>query len=268
MALPTTPIIPDLKGKRVLITGGSAGIGKAAAIAFDANGCYVAVLGRRLERLEAVANQLKHGVSIVADLSKDVDMKRAIKEAIEKLGGLDIIVNSGGVFPENITDGDEAAFIATLKLHVTGNLTLIREAQEELIKNKGSVVNISSIAALVPNPTLLAYGVMKAAQDKLTKDLAFELAPKGVRVNSILPAAINTEVFDNAIDAVPGATKELLLEKLTPHHPLGRIGQPEEIAAPIVFLASNAASFITGANLLVDGGATLGYWFNKSNLLE
>ncbi|BDA42099.1 Glucose 1-dehydrogenase [Coccomyxa sp. Obi] len=264
----TTPIIPDLKGKRVLITGGSAGIGKAAAFAFNANGCSVAVLGRRLDRLNAVAEQLENGVSIVADLTNEQDMKRAVQEAIDKLGGLDILVNSGGALSDDMYGGGEAAFIAALKLHVTGNLALIRAAEEELIKNKGSVVNISSVAAVIPNqPSIQAYGAAKAAQDKLTQDLAFEFAAKGVRVNSILPAAIDTEVFDN-IAETRGVPKEAILGKLAHLHAMGRAGQPEEIAGPIVFLASNAASFITGVNLRVDGGATLGYWFNYALLLE
>ncbi|CAL8461624.1 g1155 [Coccomyxa elongata] len=264
----TTPIITDLKGKRVLITGGSAGIGKAAAFAFDANGCSVAVLGRRLDRLDAVAQQLQRGVSIEADLTKEEDMKRAVQEAIDKLGGLDILVNSGGALSDDMYGGGEAAFIAALKLHVTGNLALIRAAEKELIKNKGSVVNISSVAAIIPNqPTIQAYGAAKAAQDKLTQDLAFEFAAKGVRINSILPAAINTEVFDN-LAATRGEPKDAILGKLAPLHAMRRVAEAHEVAAPIVFLASNAASFITGVNLRVDGGATLGYWFNYAPLLE
>ncbi|KAK9905613.1 hypothetical protein WJX75_003074 [Coccomyxa subellipsoidea] len=267
MSSGTTPIIPDLKGKRVLVTGGSAGIGKATAFAFDANGCSVAVLGRRLERLDAVASQLKHGVSVVADLTKEEDMKRAVKETIEKLGGLDILVNSGGVGAENMGGKDEAAYISSFKLHVTGNLTLIRAAEEELIKSKGSIVNISSILAIIPAEGFWAYGVAKAAQDKMTKDLAFEFAPKGVRVNALQPAVINTEVYDTTAEA-KGVPKADLLAKFAPLHVQNRVAEPEEVAAPIVFLASNAASFITGVTLLVDGGATLGYWFNKAPFLD
>ncbi|BDA43070.1 Glucose 1-dehydrogenase [Coccomyxa sp. Obi] len=263
----STPIIPDLQGKRVLVTGGSAGIGKAAALAFDANGCSVAVLGRRIERLDAVAKELKHGVSIVADLTDKEDMKRAIQETIDKLGGLDILVNSGGVTTEEMSGNDEAAYISAIKLHVTGNLTLIRAAEEELIKNKGAVVNISSVGAVMPSATFQPYGVAKAAQDKLTQDLAFEFAAKGVRVNSILPACINTEAFDNMAEK-KGVSKDEILAKLAPIHAQNRVAEPEEVAGPIVFLASNAASFITGVNLRVDGGATLGYWFNRSNMLE
>ncbi|EIE22082.1 NAD(P)-binding protein [Coccomyxa subellipsoidea C-169] len=268
MASTTTLIIPDLKGKRVLVTGGSAGIGRATAIAFDANQCAVAVLGRRLERLDAVASQLKHGVSIVADLTKEEDMKRAIKETIEKLGGLDILVNCGGAASDEMWGGGEAAFIAALKLHVTGNLTLIRAAEEELVKNKGAIVNIASVVALIPQKgAMFAYGVAKAAQDKMTKDLAFEFAPKGVRVNSVLPATIDTEVFDT-VSEKQGVPRADLLAAFAPGHAMNRVGQPEEVAAPIVFLASNAASFITGASLLIDGGATLGYWFNRNSFLE
>jgi NAD(P)-dependent dehydrogenase (short-subunit alcohol dehydrogenase family) len=268
MASSTVPIIPGLQGKRVLVTGGSAGIGKAAAYAFDANGCYVAVLGRRIQRLDAVASQLKHGVSIVGDLTKEIDMKRAIQEAIDKLGGLDIIVNSGGATTDDMMSANETAFISALKLHVTGNLTLIREAEEELIKNKGAVVNISSVNSVMPgSKQMSSYAAAKAAQDKLTQDLAFEFAPKGVRVNSILPAWIETEVYD-VLPAMTGKSREAVIESTAAHHAMGRIGQPEEVAAAILFLASNAASFITGVNLRVDGGATLGYWFNRASFLD
>ncbi|CAL8472374.1 g11917 [Coccomyxa elongata] len=126
-------------------------------------------------------------------------------------------------------------------MHVTGNLTLIRAAQEELIKNKG----------------FLTYGVAKAAQDKLTKDLAFEFAKKGVRVNSILPAVINTEAYEGVAKA-NGVTRADIMAGMAPKHAMGRVAEPKEVAHPIVFLASNAASFITGASLLVDGGMMLG----------
>ncbi|BDA47161.1 Glucose 1-dehydrogenase [Coccomyxa sp. Obi] len=258
---------PSLKGKRVLITGGSSGIGKATVFAFDANGCSVAVLGRTKERLDVVAKQLKVGVSIVADLTKEEDMKRAVKEALEKLGGLDILVNSGGVSSEEASGNDEAAFLASFRMHVTGNLTLIRAAQEELIKNKGAIVNVTSTLALFPSEGFLTYGVAKAAQDKLTKDLAFEFATKGVRVNSILPAVINTEAYDGVAKA-NGVTRADIMAGMAPKHAMGRVAEPEEVARPIVFLASNAASFITGASLLVDGGMMLGNWFNKGNFSE
>ncbi|KAK9905602.1 hypothetical protein WJX75_002844 [Coccomyxa subellipsoidea] len=267
MSSGTTPIFPDLKGKRVLVTGGSAGIGKATAKAFDANGCFVAVLGRTLKRLDAVAKQLKHGVPIVADLTKEEDLKRAVAEAIEKLGGLDILINNGGDGTRDIDGKDEAAFISFFKLHVTGHLTLIRAAEEELIKNKGAVVNISSVMAIISAEDDIAYGVAKAAQDKLTKDLAFKFAPKGVRINSVLPGVINTEAQDGNAQAM-GVTKDELLAQYASLHAVRRVGEPQEIASTIVFLASNAASFITGVNLPVDGGATLGYWFNKTPSLE
>lgn len=260
----TTPIIADLQGRRVLVTGGSAGIGKATALAFDKNGCKVAILGRRKERLDAVASQMKHGLSVVADLTKgDAEMQRAVRETIDAFGGLDIIVNSGGVITEEMSGTGEEAFISAIKLHVTANLAIIRAAEEELIKNKGAVINVSSVGALVPmSPNMASYGVAKAAQDQLTKNLAFEFATKGVRVNSVLPAAIQTEVFEQMAEK-QGKPLSELMDHMAGMHAMKRVGQPEEIAAPIVFLASNAASFITGQNLAIDGGCLMGYWLNS-----
>ncbi|CAL5224873.1 g7631 [Coccomyxa viridis] len=262
--LGTTPIIADLKGRRVLVTGGSAGIGKATALAFDKNGCKVAILGRRKERLDAVVEKMQHGLSVVADLTGgDAEMQRAVQEVIKAFGGLDIIVNSGGVTTEEMSGKTEAAFLSAIKLHVTGNLALIRAAEEELIKNKGAVVNVSSVGAIMPisSPTMTSYGVAKAAQDTLTKNLAFEFATKGVRVNSVLPAAIETEVFEQMAEKQGKPLSELMAH-MAGFHAMKRVGQPEEIAAPIVFLASNAASFITGQNLAIDGGCLMGYWMN------
>ncbi|CAL5224871.1 g7629 [Coccomyxa viridis] len=263
--LGTIPIVPDLEGRRVLITGGSAGIGKACALAFDTNGCKVAIVGRRRERLDAVAIQMKDALPIVADLSGgDAEMQRVIYETIQGLGGLDIIVNNGAGSTDLMREGTaEQAILSAIQLHVTSCLALVRAAEEELIRNKGAVVNISSTAARVPRGGNPAYGVAKAAQDRLTQDLAFELAPKGVRVNSVLPAAVRTEVFETFAHQ-QGKGVDDVMQNFAPYHVMDRVGDPNEIAAAVVFLASNAASFITGVNLPVDGGLLLGFWANKT----
>ncbi|EIE23552.1 NAD(P)-binding protein [Coccomyxa subellipsoidea C-169] len=206
---------------------------------------------------------MKDGHAIVADLTKEADMKRAIEEAITKMGGLDILVNSGGAMNDEMEGQSEDAILAAIKLHVTGNLTLIRAAEEELVKNKGAVVNVSSVAAIIPFPSMNPYCVAKAAQDTLTRNLALEFATKGVRINSVLPGAIRTEVFEQMAEK-NGITAQQVADELAVRHGMQRVAEPEEVAAPVVFLASDAASFITGVNLPVDGAATLGFWFNAT----
>ncbi|KAK9905943.1 hypothetical protein WJX75_009272 [Coccomyxa subellipsoidea] len=221
-----TPIIPDLKDKRVLVTDGLLGIGKAVAFAFDANGCSVAILGSDsdLHRLDDVARQMKYGVVVVADLTKEADANKAVKDAVQMLGGLDILVNCGGA-PTGIDGTDQAVFMAEFKLHVTGTLTLIRAAETELIKNKGAIINVSSAAANIPGDSFTAYDMVKAAEDKLTKDLAFQYAPQGVRVNCVLPGVINTELCDDMAE-LKGLGKKDMMAALAAKHPLGHVSEP------------------------------------------
>lgn len=253
-------IHPDLAGKRVLITGGSAGIGRAAALAFDANGAVVTVMARRKERLAAVVALLKQGHMVVGDLSQPDDCARIVEEAIAAMDGIDILVNSGASVTEEMVTaaGTVRALEAAFQFHVTSTFALIKAAEPELLANRGAIVNVSSIASVSSNysPGSMAYGIAKAAQNKMMQSLALQYAPHGVRINSVLPAWTDTEAVPKfaaflkmPVDEFKSAAGRL--------HPLQRISDPAEQAAAIVFLASKAAGFVTGHRLLVDGGITL-----------
>lgn len=247
----------SLEGKKVLITGGSAGIGKATAIAFSNNGAVVTITGRRQERLDAVVSQLKQGHSVVADLMKVSDCTRTIEEAVAKMGGLDILVNSGGVFTDAMLKEPlgEKAFLDGLTMHVITVAQLIEEAIPHLSKNKnGAVVNLSSLSAIQVNPDNAAYNVSKAAQDHLTKTLARKYTKLGVRFNSVNPGFVDTEVFDVLVEAT-GRTKAELHDWAKSENELHEICAAEEIAGPILFLASDAASFISGVHIPIAGAA-------------
>ncbi|CAL5222895.1 g5324 [Coccomyxa viridis] len=243
----------SLKGKRVLITGGSAGIGKATAIGFSDNGAIVTITGRRQARLDAVTSQLKQAYSIVADLMDVSEAKRTIDEAVEKMGGLDILVNCGGVWTEAIT-GDhmgEQGFTDAFKMHIMTPVQLTEHAMPHLSKNKnGAVINLSSLSAIQVNPDSFAYNVAKAAMDHVTKTQARKYTKLGVRVNSVNPGYVDTEIFDVMVKDT-GLTKEQLHEWAKTENELKQVCQPEEIAGPILFLASDAASFISGAHIPV-----------------
>jgi len=138
---------------------------------------------------------------------------------------------------------------------------MIEEASEELLKNKGAVVNVSSVAAIIPSSNWGVYGVVKAAQDKLTTNLAFTYASKGLRVNSVLPGAIMTEALET-MASKNNVSPEEQYEKMAAFHAMKRVGHADEVAAAILFLSSDASAFITGVQLPVDGGARLGFWLN------
>ncbi|CAK0786472.1 hypothetical protein CVIRNUC_009685 [Coccomyxa viridis] len=243
----------SLAGKRVLITGGSAGIGKATAIAFSDNGAIVTITGRRQERLDAVTSQLKKGFSVVADLLNVSDCKRTVEEAVKMMGGLDILVNCGGVWTDAITSDHLGAkgFGDAFTMHVVTPAQLIEEAMPHLSANKnGAVVNLSSLSAIQVNPDGAAYNIAKAAQDHLTKTLSRKYTSKGVRINSVNPGFVDTEIFDVLVKDT-GRTKQELHDWAKTENELKEICTPEEIAGPILFLASDAASFISGVHIPV-----------------
>ncbi|KAK9842236.1 hypothetical protein WJX81_001967 [Elliptochloris bilobata] len=245
----------SLTGKRVLITGGSSGIGKALALAFSANGAIVAITGRRKERLEAVCGQLKEGHYVIADLMKVSDCARTVAEAVFLMGGLDILVNSGGVETEAMMrePSSERAFADAFTMHVATVAALVDAAAPHLTASgAGAVVNVSSLSAIQVNPDATCYNVAQAAQDHLTKTLARKYTKHGLRVNSVNPCYVDTEFFD-ATSKESGLSKEQLHEWAKTENELHRVMTPDEVAGPILFLASDAASFISGVHLRIDG---------------
>ncbi|XP_054767766.2 uncharacterized oxidoreductase MT0954-like [Lytechinus pictus] len=248
----------EFDGKVVLITGASSGIGAETAIEFAASGASLALVGRDEERLEKSAQAcLAKGLTkdkvltIKADMCVEDDVKRIMDSTITHFGKLDVLVNNAGrgapstLSSENLMEN----YDHMIKLNVRSVLQITNLAAPHLIESKGCVVNVSSVCAKRVMAGMLAYNVAKAAIDQFTRCTALDLAPKGVRVNAVNPGTIMTPA-----QTVYGMSNEQIHERASKVHPMGRAGEASEVAPAIKFLASNAASFITGETLSIDGG--------------
>lgn len=241
-----------------LISGGTSGIGLAVAKELLAQGQQVMLLGRSAERGKRALQELQGGadVSFVAgDVASLAEDKNAVAQTIARFGKLDGLINSAGIYAEGaIEDVTEKQYEALMQTNVKGTYFLTQAAVAELKKNRGNIVNVASDAGLHGNYYCSLYCASKGAIVQLTKALALELAGFGVRVNAVAPGDILTPMTQAQLDAMPDPAAGL--REMASVYPLGRIGTPEEAANAICFLASSAASFITGSILSVDGGLT------------
>ncbi|MFQ5766646.1 MAG: glucose 1-dehydrogenase [Acidobacteriota bacterium] len=248
----------DIKGRAALITGASSGIGRATALVFAGAGADLVLAGRDRRRLEdaaAACSGRGAGKTHIhpADLTREDPPHHLVKEAVQMMGRLDILVNSAGIIgsgPAASTPDEE--FDRMLAINTRAVFRVTREAIPHLEATRGNIVNISSVAGLRAFPGILPYCVSKAAVDQMTRCLALELGPMGVRVNAVNPGVVVTHLH-----RAGGMSQEQYGEFLArgpETHPLGRVGQPEEVAALILFLASDAAGWITGTTIPVDGG--------------
>ncbi|XP_033627836.1 3-oxoacyl-[acyl-carrier-protein] reductase FabG-like [Asterias rubens] len=253
----------SLKGKVALITGSTSGIGAETARHFASLGCYVSLTGRREKNLEQVSEECQqkglHKDKIlltVADLWKEEDVKRIADRTLEHFEQIDVLVNNAGLaYPAGIEDCTLEQFDKTFDLNVRAPLQLTHLLRPHLIKTKGAIVNVSSVNGVMPFPWILTYCMSKSAIDSLTLNSAHDLAPHGVRVNSVNPGVILTEVHRSA--GMNDQQYEAFLEKCKHTHAMGRVGTVDEVAKVIAFLASDASSFVTGELVTVDGGRHL-----------
>jgi NAD(P)-dependent dehydrogenase (short-subunit alcohol dehydrogenase family) len=247
---------PELEGKVALVTGASSGIGRAAAVGLAGAGARVALVSRDRARLDELAASLggpEVAAVIPADLTDRAARARVVPQCIERFTRLDVLVNSAGVIGAGTLENTEpAAWQAMLEINLHATVELMRAALPHLEASRGSVVNLSSVAGLRAFPGIVAYAVSKAAVEQLTRCAALELGPRGVRVNAVSPGVVVTELHRRAYMDEP--TYAAFLEHSKETHPLGRVGQAEEVADAILFLASPRAAWITGVCLPVDGG--------------
>ena len=241
----------SLSGRTAIVTGASRGIGAATARALDRAGARVALVARGTDQLAAVADTLVNDpVVIAADLAETDAAKEIAGHALATLGGIDILVNNAAAAARLPTIETDAAVIdLMLAVNVRAPLLLIAALLPSMIERGGaSIINLSSVSGLVGTPRRAAYAASKGAIDAATRSLAMEMGPSGIRVNSIAPGVVDTDMWAKN-KAVPGVVESI--EKLTP---LGRWATPEDIADVVAFLASDASRFITGETIAVDGG--------------
>ncbi len=247
----------DLQDRVALITGASRGIGRAIAEEYAARGCAVALAARTPDAIQQVADGINadggRAVAFAADVTEEGAAERLVAETVAALGKLDILVNNAGgnSFSVPVAAMRLSGWSKTMGLNVEAGVRLIQQALPHLVESDhGVIINVGSVAGLRGAPLMAHYGAAKAAIASLTRSLAVEVAHQGVRVNALVPGWIETDLTDFLRG--DDSTEQSVLSRV----PMARWGRSEEIAQAAVFLASDASSFMTGQELIVDGGLT------------
>jgi len=249
-----------LQNKVALITGATSGIGEATAREFLKAGARVFLTGRNEEKLQAFKNEVAEDQKNIEYLAGDIAdpgfRQQLISTVIEKFGKLDILINAAGIIATGTIETTPLEqYDQMMDINLRSVFHLMQLAIPHLEKTQGNIVNVSSVAGLRSFPGILSYSISKAGLDQLTRCAALELAPRQIRVNAVNPGVVRTQLhLRSAMN--PGQYAQFLEHSKTTH-PLGRVGEPEEIAALITFLASDKAAWITGATYSIDGGRNL-----------
>jgi NAD(P)-dependent dehydrogenase (short-subunit alcohol dehydrogenase family) len=262
-ALEETPM--RLTGKRALITGGGTGIGRGTAELFAREGARVMVTGRRRAELEETVRLVEQagGTAALAtgDVARPEDAERMVRETVAAFGGVDVVVNNAGILVRNatVTSVSIEDWRRVIDVDLHGVFLVSRFALMEMVPagRGGAIVHVSSVAGIVGDPKLAPYNAAKGGVNLLTKNMALDFAPHGIRVNAVCPGRIATPMPRSRLR--PGEDWEAVLQAWGKNIPLGRVGRPQDIAQAILFLASEESSWITGTTLVVDGGATISH---------
>jgi glucose 1-dehydrogenase len=246
----------QLKDKTAIVTGASSGIGRSIALAFAREGAAVTVnYARDAEGAASTVKEIEDGggraVAVRADVSKPEDVKALVEQTVKELGGLDVMVNNAGVEHKMpFLETPLEVWEEIIAVNLTGPWLGCQEAARQMAGQgtPGRIINVSSVHEDLPMPTNSPYCAAKGGLRMLTRTIAVELAPHGITVNNVAPGAVATPM-DATLEANTGQIKELLSEI-----PLGRMGHPEEVASLVVYLASDAASYVTGSTFVIDGG--------------
>jgi meso-butanediol dehydrogenase / (S,S)-butanediol dehydrogenase / diacetyl reductase len=244
-----------LKGKVCIVTGGGSGIGRATCLLFAKEGARVVVADKRKETAEAVAQECE-ALALEVDVAKDADAKRMVAETVNEFGRLDVLVNNAGYgFAGTVVDTDEEAWEDLMAVNVRGVFLCSKHAIPAMARNGGGViVNTASVVASVGIRNRAAYCASKGAVAALTRAIAIDHVADGIRCNAVAPGTIDTPYFDEILRKSPVAADSR--RALEARQLLGRLGTPEEIAAGILFLASDESRFATGSIITIDGGMT------------
>ncbi len=248
-------------GKTVLVTGAGTGIGAAISTRLSAEGANVALMGRRADPLEKVAGAI-NGLVVQADAASPDQVNAAIEKIHERFGALDVLVcNAGGFGFGTLTDSTDEEWHKAVQANLNTAMVTARAAMPDLIRQKGNVLMISSIAGLAAGPEACGYVTMKHALVGLAKSITRDFGPRGVRCNTICPGWVRTEMADSEMQELVERKGLDDIEEayaiVTRDVPLGKPAMPEDVANAAAFLCSDEASMISGATLTVDGGATI-----------
>ena len=251
-------------GKVAVVTGAATGIGKATALAFASDGASVVLADVNVEAMNETMRELEAaggtGLAVVADVSRGEDASRIASEAVNHFEGIDYLVASAGIQTYGtVVDTDEDTWDRTLAVNLKGVYLASKYCIPQMVKRGGgAIVNVASVQGLQSQPNVAAYAASKGALIAMTRTMALDHAKDGIRVNSLCPGSIDTPLLRFAADTYSPDDPLGAIEEWGKLHALGRVGKPEEMAQVALFLVSEAASFMTGATVVADGGLTIG----------
>ena len=244
-------------GKIAIVTGGGSGLGFAIAEKFTQNGINTIIVGRDENKLKAAKEILgDHCYAMICDVSNLSSIPAFVRDVIKQFGQIDILVNNAGInMKKEFTEVTDEDFQKVITTNLSAVFAISREVVKQMLKQgSGSIINISSMAAQYGLPKVIAYSASKTAIDGMTRAMAVELSPKGIRVNAIAPGFIITDMTDKALNSDPERKA-----KVFNRTPMGYMGQPSDIGDAALFLASDSSKYITGVVLPVDGGNSVGF---------